>query len=79
MVGGAGRRQWDWLKWLPHNEHPLGAAMVYDTFAQAERALGEVLGRGPFDPGAAPVHPHLVVIVDGAEPRGSVIEAGVAG
>lgn len=79
VVDGAGRRQWDWLKWLPHNEHPLGAAMVYDTFAQAERALGEVLGRGPFDPGAAPVHPHLVVIVDGAEPGGSVIEAGVAG
>jgi hypothetical protein len=53
--------------------------MVYDNFAQAERALAEVLGRGPFDPGAAPVHPHLVVIVDGAEPGGSVIEAGVAG
>ena len=29
---------------------PLGAAMIYDTFAQAERAFGEVLGRGPFDP-----------------------------
>ena len=80
VVDGAGRRQWDWLKWLPHNEHPLGGAMVYETFRQAERALGECLGgRGPFDPVAPPVHPHLVVVVDGADPGGSVFGAGVAG
>ncbi len=52
------RAEWDWLKWLPHNQHPsvtdvVGSArMVYSTPAQARDAM------------AAVASPHAVVIVD---------------
>ncbi|WP_310783872.1 type VII secretion protein EccCb [Mycobacterium sp. Z3061] len=52
------RAEWDWLKWLPHNQHPSAtdpagsARMVYPTPAQARDALV-----GPA---------HVVVIVDAA-------------
>lgn len=66
---------WDWLKWLPHNQHPNStdtagpARMVYPDLAGAEDALSGVLrDRKPFgrhDPGSA-MTPHVVVVVDGA-------------
>ncbi|OBK15161.1 type VII secretion protein EccCb [Mycobacterium asiaticum] len=49
---------WDWLKWLPHNQHPrltdgAGAArMVYPTLLDAQAGL------------AAGSSPHVLVIVD---------------
>src|SRR4051812_7020599 len=57
-VVGAGS-QWDWLKWLPHHQHPdatdgAGSArMVYPTLAEARDAL------------TAMRPPHAVVILDG--------------
>ncbi len=39
------RAHWDWLKWLPHNQHPTvsdsvgSARMVYQSLAAAHRAL----------------------------------------
>lgn len=59
------RAHWEWLKWLPHNQHPSitdtsGAArMVYQSVAEAESALAGV---------ATP----LVVIVDDDERAESV-------
>ncbi len=67
VIGDPNRAHWDWLKWLPHNQHPgagdaVGSArMVYPTLAQAQRALA----------GAA--LPHVVVIVDTDERVGNVI------
>lgn len=57
-VSDRNRAHWDWLKWLPHNQHPslsdaVGSArMMYPSPAEAQRALD---GAGL---------PHLVVIVD---------------
>jgi ESX secretion system protein EccC len=53
---------WDWLKWLPHNQHPqandrLGSArMVYPSLAVAQKALAGLLADGA--PG------QLLVVVD---------------
>jgi DNA segregation ATPase FtsK/SpoIIIE, S-DNA-T family len=41
------RAHWDWLKWLPHNEHPARvdaagpARMVYQSLAEARAALAD--------------------------------------
>ncbi len=57
-ISDRNRAHWDWLKWLPHNQHPnagdaLGSArMVYPTRAEAVRAL------------AGLALPHVVVITD---------------
>jgi ESX secretion system protein EccC len=57
-VSDRNRAHWDWLKWLPHNQHPslsdaVGSArMVYPSPAEAQRALD---GAGL---------PHKVVIAD---------------
>lgn len=58
VLGDRNRTHWDWLKWLPHNQHPsaadaVGAArMVYPSPAEAQRALAGVRW------------PHVVMIVD---------------
>ncbi|ORA14117.1 type VII secretion protein EccCa [Mycobacterium arosiense] len=55
------REHWEWLKWLPHNQHPadVDAAgpvrMVYSGAAQARRALAAVQG------------PDVVVVTDLAD------------
>jgi S-DNA-T family DNA segregation ATPase FtsK/SpoIIIE len=51
VIGDQNRADWDWLKWLPHNQHPsaqdaVGSArMVYGTRAQARRALADAGAR----------------------------------
>ncbi len=61
VIGDRNRADWDWLKWLPHNQHPsssdaVGSArMVYPTLAAAQSALA----------GIRP--PRVVVIVDADE------------
>ncbi|HEV7579807.1 MAG TPA: type VII secretion protein EccCa [Mycobacterium sp.] len=53
------RAHWDWLKWLPHNQHPAvsdsagSARMVYQSMAEALRALS-----------GAELPPRVVVIAD---------------
>lgn len=55
------RDQWEWLKWLPHNRHPVDAdalgpvRMVYPDPASARRALAAVQG------------PNVVVVTDLAD------------
>ncbi|MCV7124392.1 type VII secretion protein EccCa [Mycobacterium lacus] len=77
MVVGAisdrNRAHWDWLKWLPHNQHPTEsdaagpARMVYPTLAEAQGVIG----------GAAP--PHVVVIVEADERAEPVRDPAIAG
>ncbi|MGH3561745.1 MAG: type VII secretion protein EccCa, partial [Mycobacterium sp.] len=61
------RKHWEWLKWLPHHQHPTATdcagplRMVYPSLAAAEAVLaglGEQL--------ADRMPPHVVVVVDGA-------------
>ncbi|OBF60368.1 type VII secretion protein EccC [Mycobacterium sp. 852002-50816_SCH5313054-b] len=60
-VSDANREYWDWLKWLPHNQHPIAAdavgsaRMVYRSPAEVQRAL---VGVGP----------HAIVVADLGEP-----------
>jgi S-DNA-T family DNA segregation ATPase FtsK/SpoIIIE len=49
VISDRNRADWDWLKWLPHNQHPhaddgLGSArMVYPSLDAAARALADLL------------------------------------
>lgn len=77
-VDDENRGHWDWLKWLPHNQHPVDAdeagpvRMIYSSAAQAQRALAAVQGR------------ELIVVTDlseGADPivGATTIGAGTGG
>ncbi len=56
-VSDANQEHWDWLKWLPHNRHPIDtdalgpARMVYGSSAEVQRALADV-------------GPHAIVVAD---------------
>jgi DNA segregation ATPase FtsK/SpoIIIE, S-DNA-T family len=62
VLSGRNRAHWDWLKWLPHNQHPhahdsLGSArMVYRSLAAADTALAGLVSDGAL--------PRLLVVVD---------------
>jgi S-DNA-T family DNA segregation ATPase FtsK/SpoIIIE len=67
---------WEWVKWLPHAQHPSrqDAAgpqrMVAGTFAELERLLGAAFQERPrFDEGPAlgRDEPLMVVVLDGVE------------
>ncbi|MGH3713025.1 MAG: type VII secretion protein EccCa [Micromonosporaceae bacterium] len=66
--------EWDWLKWLPHTQHPVeqdaaGASrLVAGSLEALERLLGEAfLSRPRFEPGstASRDEPYVLVICDG--------------
>src|SRR5215208_725219 len=61
VVGPEQETGWEWLKWLPHHQHPClvdGLGPVRMTY----RRLGEaIVGCRPTDDGESP---HLVIIVD---------------
>ncbi|MGH3559626.1 MAG: type VII secretion protein EccCa, partial [Mycobacterium sp.] len=74
-IGDSNRAHWDWLKWLPHNQHPdandgVGSArMVYPTLAAAESTVaGLLVDRAA--PHRSPALPQLVVVADGDVARG---------
>lgn len=58
VANGRDRAHWDWLKWLPHHQHPhandsLGAArMVYPSLSVAQQALPAQLVMVIVDDGA---------------------------
>jgi S-DNA-T family DNA segregation ATPase FtsK/SpoIIIE len=69
------RGAWEWLKWLPHNQHPQetdGAGplrMIATAFTDLEDQLGSEFAERPaYDPDAVPGRdePFVVVVVDGA-------------
>ncbi|CDO87109.1 secretion protein EccC [Mycobacterium triplex] len=70
VIEGPNRAHWDWLKWLPHNQHPAAtdsvgtARMMYQSVAEARSALADT-GRPS----------HVVVIVEQAR-RGEFGSAG---
>ena len=57
VISDENRGEWEWLKWLPHHQHPHGvdavgsSRLVYRTFAEALADSG--------------VSPYVAVIVDG--------------
>jgi DNA segregation ATPase FtsK/SpoIIIE, S-DNA-T family len=65
---------WDWVKWLPHAQHPAdqdGAGpvrLMADGVEALERVLlGDLDARGRFEAGATPTReePYVMLIVDG--------------
>ncbi len=68
-ISSRNQRHWEWLKWLPHNQHPStrdaagSMRMVYPTLRAAEAALGGLLNRSPQSTSHDP--PQLVIIADG--------------
>lgn len=77
---GDAREAWEWLKWLPHHEHPIytdGGGRVRLTefsLAGVESMLAADIGeRASFSPSAPPSlgTPHLVVVVDGVGVNGA--------
>ncbi|MBV8293345.1 MAG: type VII secretion protein EccCb, partial [Mycobacterium sp.] len=74
VIGNRNQAHWDWLKWLPHNQHPhandrLGSArMVYPSLAAAQKALAGSL---------ADRLPQLLVVIDNEDVDDRcVIESG---
>ncbi|GAA4860136.1 type VII secretion protein EccCa [Saccharopolyspora cebuensis] len=88
---GRARSEWDWVKWLPHAQHPeetdgIGAMRLMSGSLRAiEEMLGEQLAERPrFQRNAAPPdgQPHIVIIIDDAEisrEEALIVEGGLAG
>ncbi|MBQ1051001.1 type VII secretion protein EccCa [Micromonospora sp. C51] len=74
-AGPERRDRWEWVKWLPHAQHPtrtdaLGPVrLVASSAVELERLLDRVLAsRSRFSPvGPATDGPHLVVVFDGGD------------
>jgi S-DNA-T family DNA segregation ATPase FtsK/SpoIIIE len=70
VVSACNQVHWDWLKWLPHNQHPHASdsagssRMMYLSLAAAESALAGLLTDRVSSRLPAAL-PHLVVVVDG--------------
>jgi len=77
---------WDWTKWLPHAQHPTHTdavgplRMLTDTPDDVEQWWDAEFARRASAPGGAdPVHPHLLIVLDGVPdgPHGWAEVAGV--
>jgi S-DNA-T family DNA segregation ATPase FtsK/SpoIIIE len=83
------RDRWEWVKWLPHGQHPdktdaVGPVrLVAPSVPALEASLDDVLINRPrFDPNQAVGGPHVLVIIDGGSTAGSdhlMTEGGVGG
>jgi S-DNA-T family DNA segregation ATPase FtsK/SpoIIIE len=88
------RRDWDWLKWLPHALHPTESdrigprRLVATSLAELDQLLADMVGnRGRFSPptpGRAidAVTPHVVLLADGGDTTNSAhlgVSGGLAG
>ncbi len=70
------RADWDWVKWLPHNQSPDAQdatgtrRLAADSISDLEQLLGgnEFTGRPPYEPDSpiSASEPFVVVVVDGA-------------
>ncbi|HYP96733.1 MAG TPA: type VII secretion protein EccC, partial [Mycobacterium sp.] len=61
VVGPSAGAEWDWLKWLPHHQHP-GWLDAVGPFRMTYRSLGEAIaGCRPLDDNRSP---HVVIVVD---------------
>jgi len=84
------RGEWDWLKWLPHGLHPtrydaLGQVRLIAHSVQAlQEHLRDLVEERPrFSPhGPAGDRPHIVVVIDGADPTDAEVllaDGGIEG
>ena len=73
------RRHWEWVKWLPHAQHPKLAdaagpvRLIFSDASELEDALGsELVDRPRFVRENTPLYEaaHIVVVVDGARASG---------
>ncbi|MBQ6641496.1 MAG: type VII secretion protein EccCa [Saccharopolyspora sp.] len=88
---GRSRSEWDWVKWLPHAQHPTETdgigpmRLMAGSLRAIEEMLGEELADRPrFQRNAAPPEgrPHVVILLDDAEisrEEQIVVEGGMAG
>jgi len=89
-VGDSRRREWEWLKWLPHALHPQKTdavgqiRLVTPSVTALEAILEDVIAsRTRFDPnGPTSGGPHVVVVIDGGNVGASdhlMTEGGMEG
>jgi DNA segregation ATPase FtsK/SpoIIIE, S-DNA-T family len=89
VTAGRAKVDWEWVKWLPHVQHPSridGAGpmrMMASSLVQIEELLGEALRDRPrFSHTAPGARPHIVIVIDGGEVTGAeqvLLEEGLAG
>ncbi|RZS90374.1 S-DNA-T family DNA segregation ATPase FtsK/SpoIIIE [Motilibacter rhizosphaerae] len=79
---------WEWAKWLPHVQHPTQAdgagpvRMLAGSLGDLEAKVPGMLAERPrWSPGAqlAPDEPHVVVVVDGGQLGGDLLESPLDG
>ncbi|HYN94301.1 MAG TPA: type VII secretion protein EccCa [Pilimelia sp.] len=78
-AGPERRAAWEWVKWLPHAQHPTRAdalgpvRLVTSAATDLERLLEDVIGNRPrFSPGHQVTDgPHVVVVLDGGDLTGA--------
>jgi S-DNA-T family DNA segregation ATPase FtsK/SpoIIIE len=86
-AGPERRAAWEWVKWLPHAQHPTrqdalgGVRLVSSSAAELERLLDDILtSRSRFSPlGPATDGPHVVIVLDGGELAGATHLVGDGG
>ncbi|OBH60544.1 type VII secretion protein EccCb [Mycobacterium mantenii] len=72
-VDDARRGHWEWLKWLPHNQHPVDTddagrvRMIYSSAATARHALAAAQGR------------HVVMLTDLSDGVDPIVDAATIG
>ncbi|HWM05788.1 MAG TPA: type VII secretion protein EccCa, partial [Actinophytocola sp.] len=91
VTTGRAKADWEWVKWLPHVQHPSladGAGprrMMAGSLLQVEELLGEQLQDRARFSRHAQTHgdgPHIVIVLDGGEVTGAeqiLLEEGLAG
>jgi S-DNA-T family DNA segregation ATPase FtsK/SpoIIIE len=76
VTTGRTRAEWEWMKWLPHVQHPtlldgIGQRrMIVGSLAEVEQMLDEYLSsRQRFTRNAPPLtdQPHIVIVIDDGE------------
>ncbi|WP_116115702.1 type VII secretion protein EccCa [Austwickia chelonae] len=90
-VDGSGRAAWDWLKWLPHNQHPTlsdgvgSLRMVASSLGEIDEWLSEELSsRARFSRREEPdgESRHVVIVIDGGHVtlnEGAFVTTGLSG
>ncbi|HJP78851.1 MAG TPA: type VII secretion protein EccCa [Pseudonocardiaceae bacterium] len=91
VTAGRAKQQWEWAKWLPHNQHPsivdgIGPLrMIGTSLGQVEHWLDELLrDRQRFTRNATPQtdQPHIVIVIDDGDvtlEENIILEEGLVG
>jgi S-DNA-T family DNA segregation ATPase FtsK/SpoIIIE len=91
VSAGRAKADWEWVKWLPHVQHPslvdgVGPRrMMAGSLTQIEELLGEQLQDRPRFSRNVQTHgdgPHIVIVIDGGEVTGAeqiILQEGLTG